>query len=579
MLGDLLMGILTGIITNRIDGNETIEVKDKIESCYNNAAKDFYKKYGNIYGDRLSSFLERQSNIEAVKKSFNYTHEPLSYEDFDPKSFDEFDNPSKEAVVDFINIFRLHVLNDFELNRLLTEKEHILESKQLICNVENIKEEMVSKYEFKEGNKQILHQMSEMMKLMQINDMDTINSKKNTLFPNHIKELLIENSLDISEKSITSIINSDGKISGELIVKYNDFLSSFKNFQDMLNYSYYTQMVIELEPISFKLKLEDKVIKELIYDKKYKGKVLKLGFTSYGDIKFISETFESVSETEKLVPKLEIHPPKNIEDIVKINIESEDYDTILSNMELRVQSRKLLQDNHLMVSLSNQGQKDSNIFINFDVEMNQGEVIKTDIKLQPMDKQSALDNLKWLKTVRDIKHVRNIIARDCLDGIVLFEGIINFNDDYEQIEEGITIIKKILFIEKKLGIRLDIPYEINNEDIEDIENLVSILETGKIDIPDITLSGQPEELTDLNNLKVDKIYMFEFSSNDKYRILGNELDLGEHVILLEKVKIKDLNEMEFVLETEKESKKIRIYREYYGKYSLEQIKEKEGFCI
>lgn len=567
------MGIMTSIFANKVDGLLSDNLVDKIIACYERAEKDFYNKYGDKYGNSLSSFLVRQENIEVIEKSFYFSNTPLKPEDFNLTSFDGYDNPTKEAVIDFINMLILRVHEDFELSKLLAEKEHIYETKNehqvIMSKIEDLSSNMIKK----EDLQKLLNEFKKINRRIEFN----METQENSFFSTDIKEMLKENCIDIVEQNITSIFNEDGKVKGELIVKYDDFLSKFRNFQQLLNYSYYTQTVIELEPIAFKLYLEGILIKEIIYDKEYTGKVAKINFASYGEVRVITEKFKANEEADKVVSKFVIHPPQRIENAFKVNIESEDFDTILPNIDLKVENRKFIAENHLIATLSNVGQKDSNIYIKFDVEIRQNKVLNTNIQIQPMDKKSALDNLKWLKTIKFLKSVKKILARDCEDKRILFEGNINLNNGGENIEEHIDLLKKILFIEKEFGVTFDISNEIDYETIKDIENLINILKTGKIEMPDFILTINFEANSKYDKLKENEIYMFQLSTSDKYKIFNKELDLGDQVILLEKVKLKNINEDGLTLETQKESKKIRIYKRYYGDYSLQQIKEREGF--
>lgn len=573
MIIDIGIDILTGMLTNRLEDGIAVKMKDKIEDCYNKAAKSFYNKYGDQYGDSLSSFLVRQENIDLVEKSFNYSDKLLSYEDFNPTSFDGFDSASQNAIIDFINIFKKEVFKDFDLSKILIEKEHIQESKSAISNIQNIKDNMITKSNYEE-------MMGYIKKLAysMIDSSEGANGEihKNEVVSSKIKDALEKKGINISEKEITTIINTEGKITAELIVKYNDFLGSFKNGREIFNYAYYNQQIIELNPISFTLKLENEVIREIVCDKNYKGKVVKINFTNYGDIKFMIENSKKVCNKKDEISIVKIYPPRKLESIIKVNIDNEDYETILTNINLKLIEQINIEEEHFCVIFSNKDQNDSNVFIEFYMEIKYGQVLKTDIKIRPMNNKSAIDNLRWLKVIKSINNCNEVIATNCSNGIMLFKGKINFDNTIESIDEKIVFIKKILFIQDKTGKLLDIPEVILDEDFESVEELDNILKYGKVSMENLIIEGTSTGEFNGTNIDENEIYNFTFKSYEKYNLFNTEFDLGEQITLLEKVKIKNIKENMFYYKTEEDSKNIRIYKKYYGDYSIEEMMEREG---
>lgn len=558
--------IITGILEKNFHDKLTDGIQDKVMNCYDLAEKEFYKKYGNSYGDCLSSFLTAQQNREIVEKSFNYTENILTYKDFNLESFDGYTNASKEAVIDFINLLREKVFADFELSKLLMEKEHLYEQREIKQDVEEVKNNMVTKDDLD-------HFMQKFTKFNK-NNSDSSSLENNKSISTEMKETLLENNCNVLEQNITRVTNTQGNIKGEIVVKYDDFLIDFKSFQDVINYAYYNQKIIELEPVALKLSYEDKLIKELIYDKNYNGKVAVIKFTSYGEIQFIVETFKDMIEGEKSKSKLEIHPNPNIEKTLKITIENQDYEEILSNITLRVENRKDLKDNNFILKYSNINQDFVNVYISFDITFNLHEIINIDTKIQPMNKKSSIDNLQCLETIKLIQDAENVIIRDDNDNQILFEGQINFNEYHTDILEDIKLVKSILFIEKKLGIKLEIPNKISDKDYDDIVNLVKILKIGKIELNNSNVKSKYKIDSNFDTLEKMKTYRIQFLSNDMYQIFGIDIDLGEQVVVLEKAQFKEIKENEIYFETEKESNKIKIYKNYCADYELDEINER-----
>jgi|GEM_PF-4651627 len=149
MLGSIALGISTGIIANLgYDGMFSGEdvLKAKVEEAYESASNVFYNKYGDEYGDELSSFLVRQQNIDVVVKSLFYGSDDISEEMINKKSFDGYKNVTSKVVIDFINILEDEFHKDFYLDKILTEKAFINDTR---------KEQYEIKQELKKHNKGI----------------------------------------------------------------------------------------------------------------------------------------------------------------------------------------------------------------------------------------------------------------------------------------------------------------------------------------------------------------------------------------------------------------------------------------
>ncbi|MBD7965950.1 hypothetical protein [Fictibacillus norfolkensis] len=133
MLESIALSIATGIFTNlsydALFKNDELLI-GKVQEAYDKAKTKFYKKYGDQFGNELNSFLERQKNIDTVVKSLFYSTDNINVDDIDFRSFDGYDNPTKEAVIDFINILNVEMHQDYYLDKILSDKAFIQETKK-----------------------------------------------------------------------------------------------------------------------------------------------------------------------------------------------------------------------------------------------------------------------------------------------------------------------------------------------------------------------------------------------------------------------------------------------------------------
>jgi hypothetical protein len=133
MLGSIALSIATGIFTNlshdALFKNDDLLI-EKVQEAYEKAKTKFYRKYGDQYGNELSSFLERQKNIDTVVKSLFYSTKNINVNDIDFRSFDGYDNPTKDAVIDFINILNEEMHKDHFLDKILSDKAFMQETKK-----------------------------------------------------------------------------------------------------------------------------------------------------------------------------------------------------------------------------------------------------------------------------------------------------------------------------------------------------------------------------------------------------------------------------------------------------------------
>jgi len=152
----LLEGILIGIFGNSIYDiikgslkdslhNKDEDLVTRIHSCLEESSKLFFQKYGHQFGEPSSSFLARQSNIDTIIKSFFYGYNSQLINELIPTGFDGANDVSSEALVDFISMLNSRVMGDFRLEKIVTEKQHIYESKESSEKILDLLSSLVNK--------------------------------------------------------------------------------------------------------------------------------------------------------------------------------------------------------------------------------------------------------------------------------------------------------------------------------------------------------------------------------------------------------------------------------------------------
>ncbi len=132
MIIEALIGIFTGVVGNGIYSCITKEdLMYRVSNAYENVHKKFYEFYGDEYGDKFNSFLTRQDNIDLIINSFNFGEKSLTADDFNKSPYDSSKCATNEIIDKFILLFKQEIRKDFELNKLLAEKEHIIEQQQM----------------------------------------------------------------------------------------------------------------------------------------------------------------------------------------------------------------------------------------------------------------------------------------------------------------------------------------------------------------------------------------------------------------------------------------------------------------
>lgn len=123
---DIIKGIGQNIFSDADEG-----LIGRLYNVVEKASNIFFKEYHNRYGKPSSSFLARQENIDIILKSIFYGNEGSLFEKINPKGFDGVDDVPKEVLNFFINTLESEMMQDFLLNKILIEKKHIKDSKEV----------------------------------------------------------------------------------------------------------------------------------------------------------------------------------------------------------------------------------------------------------------------------------------------------------------------------------------------------------------------------------------------------------------------------------------------------------------
>jgi len=566
------------------------------EKIYINKLKESIREFNTNFDNTeldcgsFQRFIEDEKNLEKI---FNHLNNVDTIERISDKEFVhnisneafEFVNrekhrighPSIEDKAVFEEYFNdlIAIIDNFIFSQLKLEGKQI--TNLIIGNAKSNTQTIIQNADMRTN--QVLSELGEIKELL-LTQSDTTRKSNNielsegVIANNKLMQSLTDS--DIAFDSETKIIldSNEGDVKGEFIVKYNDFLANFNSVNGMLNYLYFTRKTIELEPVEFRTMVGDKIIQEWKTDEKYDGKVVKLEFTSYGEMLIIEQRLKETMNQIDCKSKL-ILCPQDIDEYLKVDLENEDFDTILSNIIFKIQERRILDNNHIVAILSNKGQEDSYIYVELVIEMKDGTIISTKINIKPMKKNKVIYNLKCSMLMKKLEQSTKLYVRKVEDNSIAFEAYIKTQRDKKYIQKDIELMKTIMFIEKELNVEFDLPNRIKNVEIDDIFTLLEIIKSGKVKFPVSSLTFTFDENTTLDKLSKNDKLMFHFTSNDKYEIFNKEIDLGEQLIVLPKVIVKDLQKNKLTIESLEGSNNLIIYKKYYGDHNIEEIFEKE----
>lgn len=392
---------------------------------------------------------------------------------------------------------------------------------------------------------------------------------------NEMINSLKSSGLNFTEEKRIKIANGQN-IKGEVTVKYDESISKFKNVSELQRYVYFTQKPLNLDLISFKLISGENVIEELLIESNYNGPITKLNFISKGEIELLKKSISDSSSKGKVRATLSITPVKE-KDKFRINLEDDNYNIVLSNIDLSIEERKMVGKN-LVAVLSNKEQEDSLLYIKFIVTFDSKFIMNTRVEIIPRKKELAIYHLEKFNLFLKLKsnNSKRLIGRIIDNCEILFEGNFNVEYDDEMLAREIEFVKNVIYIQDKVNIKIDLSKEFTDEDIDEISKLKEIINTGKIELRDRIITAKINEIFNLSNLLPGKEIAFTFKSDEKYEIFGHEVDLGTLLYVYSKVKIKSINKETFIGETIEGTKKLCISPKYYGDFTFEEICEREG---
>lgn len=564
-------------------------------------------KIVDIFTEKGYEKAKEMFNSFAFKRKINELNEKYSHTELNSDRFKKFitDNNCVSEIINQITKINMVSDNEF-ISNLSNQAFNFVNKERKKEGLPHLTDKMIFvdyftelmnlvydlklqqlKFEDKMTINTILKAINDNVERIKMDLPNIIMGKMANIFDNKLNELYLKleegNNANILQSFISNnlALNIDTKIildsiekniKGEFKVKYDELIANFSSIEEMLNYLNFTQKPIELEPIELRIMIEDKTIYKWKANEKYSGKTITFKFTSYGEVAIISRklgnNFDHTSDKFKLILY-----PQEIDQYLKINLENEDFETLLQNIILKVEKREIINDNNFLITISNKDQKDSYINIKFIFEIKNGIIEKTTINTSPYKENDALYILKWLNFMKNMAKSKRLYARAVKDNSILFEAYVQDQHNIREIQNSINLVKDILFIERKLNIKFDFPKEFKEDDINDIYILKKIIEMGKIKF---NVSSFKLELDiNPNQIKEDDEFLIYFTTNDKFRIFNKEIDLGEQINILPKVKIKYSEDNKLVFYPLESFHNLRIYKKYYGDYSIEKILEKE----
>lgn len=224
----VLTSVISGVCSNRVYNSlYNINLEDKISECYYMAEERFYKKFENEFGDKLNSFLTRQQNIDYLKETILFKiKEPISSNEFNNKSYNaEIKNVDIKIIDEFIKIFLEIVKEDYELNRIIIENDHIREQN----NINEMIKEMFNTV--KESNELLKHKNR------------TYGSLSNENYKEIISIYEEEDLIEQEFRLITWLNNNSGNKEGVILKAY----IAYKHKQWELAYKLYKYIINKYE--------------------------------------------------------------------------------------------------------------------------------------------------------------------------------------------------------------------------------------------------------------------------------------------------------------------------------------------
>lgn len=574
----LIQNIGTYVIEKGLDSTSEYINNNKVHRKIKSRIKKFNRSFKNDIGNPqlVIKFLKNKNIINEILDYIcdKYKNKYETKKDFIIHLFNEansFYNEKNTIELDIFSSYFIEMINI--INEILFDNLKISE-KSLAKLVNNNTDEKFAILQ-ERGKKQFLTMSQQINSLKD----DYLNLKSEIINSDNIdfmKSILGKNNIDFKEENKLSVNGETNKINGLFTVKYDDFLSKFEDMNSLMNYLYYTQRPYTLKLVALTLKSDTSILRQEVFDRKYNGKVINLHFKSCGEFNIIREKLPK--EFREMVNTIKIIPPK-VKKILKLNMENEKHDIILDNIEFAIEKREIIKSNIIRVILSNKNQLDCFINFTFSIIFEDGIPLTDGVKMSFADKNDkvAINKLKFFKFMLNLEQSKSILMRNNPNGI-LFLRCNKFKiNNTKYIYKNIELFSTIVYIQDTLELKFDIPDKFTNDDIKDIFNLKSILDTGKYIMPPLTFSINFNEKSDIiNQSNVGKILMLRWTASNKYEILKREIDLGEQMYLFTQVKIKSIKNNQLIGETLSKSKEICVYKNYYHKcYDADNIIKNE----
>lgn len=118
-----------------IFGQNNNEVTDKIYNAFETAVQRFYERYGNEFGNLSDSFLAREENWQIILKSMFYSNSRIITDDLIPEGFQEAKPATIESMNYFIEELYKEMKKDFFLDKIIKEKEFMVNTTEKINKV------------------------------------------------------------------------------------------------------------------------------------------------------------------------------------------------------------------------------------------------------------------------------------------------------------------------------------------------------------------------------------------------------------------------------------------------------------
>lgn len=225
--------------------------------------------------------------------------------------------------------------------------------------------------------------------------------------------------------------------------------SGFRNFNELLNYSYRTQTNIDINMVELKKMLgniEDPYQQEII-------------------------SIADFSTAKWMIKPKEFPEAKPYRITLEDAVESFDY--------ILLRTTKISDNNEIFISNSEQ-ETDIHIELVFNLELNK---INFNFKINDKWGRSKNTNLKYLKFIEQAGKGKKLDIISLEEDIVMASGIsddMNYSSGFKSIHEEILFLENIILIEEKYHKIINIPEYISQDDFEAINYLATGIKDGVV---------------------------------------------------------------------------------------------------